>query len=585
MRHGGRILAEALKAHGVERVFSVPGESFLAALDGLYDAGIPNTVCRQEGGAAMMAEAWGKMTGRPGICFVTRGPGATNASAGVHVAKQDSTPMVLFVGQIARTDRDREAFQEVDYRQMFGGLAKWAAEIDATDRIPEYVARAFDLAMSGRPGPVVLALPEDMLSAESGVPDLTPAPRPVPGISDAQLAAITEALAGAERPLVIPGGSVWTQEDADRLARFAETWGLPVAVPFRRQHLFDNRLPNSVGDLGVGMNPKLGEALREADCILSLGSRLGDTLTNGYELMSPAAQGRRIIHVYPDPDEIGHLWRADPGIAACPRAALKALADAPAPRQWSDWTARLRANYEAWRQPKETPGAVKMERVMTWLSDNLPEDAIIANGAGNFATFIHRYHQFKRVGTQLAPTSGSMGYGLPAAVAAKIRHPERTVVCVAGDGDIQMTVNELSTAAQEGAAVIVIVANNGRYGTIRMHQERHYPGRVSGTDLFNPDFAALARAYGGHGEMVERDEDFAGAFQRAQAAGTLAVIELRLDPEALTAGATLTEVRAAGEAALRARAPAEQKPAPAPVPAPAPAPEPPRGFLGRLFGR
>ena len=585
MRHGGRILAEALKAHGVERVFSVPGESFLAALDGLYDAGIPNTVCRQEGGAAMMAEAWGKMTGRPGICFVTRGPGATNASAGVHVAKQDSTPMVLFVGQIARTDRDREAFQEVDYRQMFGGLAKWAAEIDATDRIPEYIARAFDLAMSGRPGPVVLALPEDMLSAESEAPDLTPAPRPVPGISDAQLAAITEALAGAERPLVIPGGSVWTQEDADRLARFAETWGLPVAVPFRRQHLFDNRLPNYVGDLGVGMNPKLGEALREADCILSLGSRLGDTLTNGYELMSPAAQGRRIIHVYPDPDEIGHLWRADPGIAACPRAALKALADAPAPRQWSDWTARLRANYEAWRQPKQTPGTVKMEKVMTWLSDNLPEDAIIANGAGNFATFIHRYHQFKRVGTQLAPTSGSMGYGLPAAVAAKIRHPERTVVCVAGDGDIQMTVNELSTAAQEGAAVIVIVANNGRYGTIRMHQERHYPGRVSGTDLFNPDFAALARAYGGHGELVERDEDFAAAFARAQAAGALAVIELRLDPEALTAGATLTEVRAAGEAALRARAAPEQKPAPAPVPAPAPAPEPPRGFLGRLFGR
>lgn len=525
------------------------------------------------------------MTGRPGICFVTRGPGATNASAGVHVAKQDSTPMVLFVGQIARTDRDREAFQEVDYRQMFGGLAKWAAEIDATDRIPEYVARAFDLAMSGRPGPVVLALPEDMLSAESEAPDLTPAPRPVPGISDAQLAAITEALAGAERPLVIPGGSVWTQEDADRLARFAETWGLPVAVPFRRQHLFDNRLPNYVGDLGVGMNPKLGEALREADCLLSLGSRLGDTLTNGYDLMSPAAQGRRIIHVYPDPDEIGHLWRADPGIAACPRAALKALADTPAPRQWSDWTARLRANYEAWRQPKETPGAVKMERVMTWLSDNLPEDAIIANGAGNFATFIHRYHQFKRVGTQLAPTSGSMGYGLPAAVAAKIRHPDRTVVCVAGDGDIQMTVNELSTAAQEGAAVIVIVANNGRYGTIRMHQEKHYPGRVSGTDLFNPDFAALARAYGGHGELVERDEDFAPAFARAQAAGALAVIELRLDPEALTAGATLTEVRAAGEAALRARVPAEQKPVPAPVPAPAPAPEPPRGFLGRLFGR
>lgn len=584
MRHGGRILAEALRAQGVDRVFSVPGESFLAALDGLCDTGIANTVCRQEGGAAMMAEAWGKMTGRPGVCFVTRGPGATNASAGVHVARQDSTPMILFVGQIARADRDREAFQEVDYRQMFGGLAKWAAEIDQTERIPEYVARAFDLAMSGRPGPVVLALPEDMLSAECDVPDLTPAPRPVSGISETQLAAVTGALAAAERPLVIPGGSVWTQEDADRLARFAAAWGLPVAVPFRRQHLMDNRLPNYAGDLGVGMNPRLGEALKASDCILSLGSRLGDTLTNGYDLMTPAGQGRRIIHVYPDPDEIGHLWRADPGIAACPRAMLAALAGASAPRRWDDWTAGLRAAYESWRQPKETPGAVRMERVVTWLSDNLPEDAIITNGAGNFAAFIHRYFQFKRVGTQLAPTSGSMGYGLPAAVSAKIRHPSRTVVCIAGDGDIQMTVNELSTAAQEGAAVIVIVANNGRYGTIRMHQERHYPGRVSGTDLFNPDFPALARAYGGHGELVERDEDFAPAFGRAQAAGTLAVIELRLDPEALTTGATLSEVR---DAALRAKAPPRQNAAPAPAPAvpPQPEPESARGLLGRLFGR
>jgi len=585
MRHGGRILADALKAHGVERVFSVPGESFLAALDGLYDAGIPNTVCRQEGGAAMMAEAWGKMTGRPGVCFVTRGPGATNASAGVHVARQDSTPMILFVGQIARSDRDREAFQEVDYRQMFGGIAKWAAEIDQTDRIPEYVARAFDLAMSGRPGPVVLALPEDMLSAESDAPDLTPAPRPVPGVSEAQLAAIIGALAGAERPLVIPGGSVWDQQDADRLARFAESWGLPVAVPFRRQHLIDNRLSNYVGDLGVGMNPKLGEALRQADCILSLGSRLGDTLTNGYDLMSPQGQGKRIIHVHPDPDEIGHLWRADPGIAACPRAVLAALAEMPAPRRWSEWAAGLRTSYEGWRQPKQTPGAVKMERVITWLSDNLPEDAVITNGAGNFAAFIHRYFQFKQVGTQLAPTSGSMGYGLPAAVAAKIRHPDRTVVCVAGDGDIQMTVNELSTAAQEGAAVIVIVANNGRYGTIRMHQEKHYPGRVSGTDLFNPDFAALARAYGGHGELVERDEEFAGAFQRAQAAGTLSVIELRLDPEALTTGATLSEVREAAKAA-KARPELAPEAAPRPVVADNTAEPPtPRGLLSRLFGK
>ena len=590
MRHGGRILADALAARGVDRVFSVPGESFLAALDGLYDLGIQNVVCRHEGGAAMMAEAQGKMTGRPGICFVTRGPGATNASAGVHVAMQDSTPMILFVGQIARSDRDREAFQEVDYRQMFGGLAKWAAEIDDTGRIPEYVARAWDLAMSGRPGPVVLALPEDMLSAQSDAPDLDPGPAPVAGVSAAQVDAVTAALAAAERPLVVPGGSVWTQDDAGNLARFAERWGLPVAVPFRRQHLFDNRLPNYVGDLGVGMNPKLGEALQASDCVLSLGSRLGDTLTNGYDLMNPRAQGRRIVHVHPDPDEIGHLWRADPGIAACPRAMLAALADAPAPaRRRDDWTAGLRATYEAWQQPKETPGQVRMERVIGWLSDNLPDDAVITNGAGNFASFIHRYFRFKQVGTQLAPTSGSMGYGLPAAVAAKIQHPDRTVVCVAGDGDIQMTLNELSTGAQNRAAVIVIVANNGRYGTIRMHQEKHYPGRVSGTNLYNPDFAALARAYGGHGEVVTDDADFPAAFQRAADAGTLAIVELKLDPEALTTGATLSETRAAAEAAQRGKAAA---PAAAAAPGDADPTEPPqppeptpaaRGFLGRVF--
>ena len=549
MRQGGRILMDALRAHGVERVFSVPGESFLAVLDALHDGAIQNVVCRHEGGAAMMAEAAGKLTGRPGVAFVTRGPGAANASAGVHVARQDSTPMILFIGQIARADRDREAFQEVDLRAMFGPLAKWAAGIDRTGRIPEYVARAFDLAMSGRPGPVVLALPEDMLSASADIPDLPPAPRPVAGLSDAQLAAIRDALAGSERPLVIPGGSVWTQADADRLARFAAGWGLPVAVPFRRQAHLDNRLPNYVGDLGVGMNPKLGEALRQADCLLSLGSRLGDTLTAGYTLMDPAAQGRRIVHVHPDPDEIGRLWRADPGIAACPRAALAALADMPAPRRWDGWTAGLRALYEDWRIPRPTPGAVRMEEIVAWLSANLPEDAIVTNGAGNYAAFLHRYFRFKRAGTQLAPTSGSMGYGLPAAISASLAHPGRVVVCMAGDGCLQMTVNELSTAAQYGARVIVIVASNGRYGTIRMHQERHYPGRVSGTDLFNPDFAALARAYGGHGEVVSKGADFPDAFGRARDAGRLAVIELRLDPEALTTAATLSRIRAAAEEA------------------------------------
>lgn len=544
MRHGGQILVDALAAHGVGRVFSVPGESFLAVLDGLHDAGIQNVVCRHEGGAAMMAEATGKLTGRPGICFVTRGPGATNASAGVHVAQQDSTPMILFIGQIAREDRDRDAFQEVDYRQMFGGLAKWVAQIDQTDRIPEYIARAFDLAQSGRPGPVVLALPEDMLSARADIPDLPPAPRPVAGIAPAQLDAIRDALAASERPVVIPGGALWSQDDADRLATFAEGWGLPVAVPFRRQDYMDNRHPNYAGDLGVGMNTRMGEALRQADCILSLGSRMGDTLTGGYTLMHPSAQGRRIIHVSAAPDEIGRLWRADPGIPACPRAALTALTDSPAPRRWDDWTASLRAHYEDWQTPRPTPGDVTMEQVVCWLSANLPEDAIITNGAGNYAAFVHRYFRFKRARTQIAPTSGSMGYGLPAGIAASLAHPGRVVVTMAGDGCFQMTLNELSTAAQHGATPIVIVANNGRYGTIRMHQEKTYPGRVSGTDLANPDFAALARAYGGHGEHVTRNEDFAGAFERARASGRFAVIELALDPEALTSFATLSEIRA-----------------------------------------
>ncbi|RCW79435.1 thiamine pyrophosphate-binding protein [Paracoccus lutimaris] len=549
MRHGGQILVDALKANGVGRVFSVPGESFLAVLDGLYTLGIRNVVCRHEGGAAMMAEAQGKLTGRPGVAFVTRGPGATNASAGVHVARQDSTPMILFVGQIARSDRDREAFQEVDYRAMFGPIAKWVAEIDQTARIPEYVARAFHLAMSGRPGPVVLALPEDMLSAHAEVGDLPPWRAPLPAVAASSVATIAGALAGAERPLVVPGGTLWSQAAAGDLARFAENWGLPVAVPFRRQGHMDNAHPNYVGDLGVGMNPALGQALEQADCVLSLGSRLGDTLTRGYELMNPTRPHARVIHVHPSPDELGHLWHPDPGLVADPREVVRAMADLPAPRRWDDWTRDLRAAYEGWQKPRPTPGALRMEEVIQWLSQNLPPDAVLTNGAGNYAAFLHRYFRYRRFGSQLAPTSGSMGYGLPAAIAAKLEHPGRTVVCLAGDGCLQMTVNELSTAAQHGAAVIVLVANNGRYGTIRMHQERSFPGRVSGTDLANPDFAALARAYGGHGETVTRQEDFAAAFARAQASGTLAVLELRLDPEALSTGATLSETRAAGEAA------------------------------------
>lgn len=548
-RHGGKILTDQLVAQSVRRVFSVPGESFLAALDGLYDSGIENIVCRQEGGAAMMAEAYGKMTGEPGVLFVTRGPGATNASSGIHVAKQDSTPMVVFVGQIDRRHRDREAFQELDYRNVFGGLAKWAAEVDQTERLPEYVSRAFHVARSGRPGPVVLALPEDMLSAEAEAEDL-PAPAVAPGrVGPAQVEAVLAALEGAERPLAVVGGSQWSAAAAQDLVRFAEGAGMPVAVTFRRQDRMDNSHPMYAGDLGVGMNPKLGQRLKKADCLLVLGARLGDIATGGYELLNPAGPLPRLIHVHPDPDELGRVFRPDLGIAApAPEmvAALSLLNFKGNPA-WRGWAGAARAEYEAWQVPQETPGRVKMERVVGWLSEHLPEDAILTNGAGNFAAFLHRYYRFRRYGTQLAPTSGSMGYGFPAAVSAALEHPERVVVCWAGDGDFQMTLNELSTAVQFGAKPIVVVANNGRYGTIRMHQERHYPGRVSGTALANPDFAALAMAYGGHGEIVEDGAAFPAAFERARASGKVAVIELKLDPAMLSTTMTVVQMRELGE--------------------------------------
>lgn len=456
--------------------------------------------------------------------------------------------MILFVGQIARADRDREAFQEVDYRQMFGGVAKWAAEIDDIARIPEYVSRAFHVALSGRPGPVVLALPEDVLSARAEVADIPARLTPPPTVSGAEAAALAAALGRAERPLVVAGGSAWSAEAAADLARFAEGWGLPVAVTFRRQGHMDNRHPCYAGDLGVGMNPALAKRLQEADCLLVLGARIGDTMTRGYELMSPAQPGKTILHVYPDASELGRVYRPDLGIVAPAEEMVAALADRPAPRRWDDWCRAARADYETWQQPKETPGAVKMEQVVAWLSANLADDAIVTNGAGNYAAFLHRYFRYKGWGTQLAPTSGSMGYGFPAAVAAKLEHPDRTVVCLAGDGCFQMTLNEMSTAVQHGAAVVTVVANNGQYGTIRMHQERHYPGRVSGTQMANPDYAALARAYGGHGAVVRRTEDFADAFAAAVAANCPAVIELRLDPEALSTSLTLTETRAAGKA-------------------------------------
>jgi acetolactate synthase I/II/III large subunit len=548
MRHGGQILIDQLKAQGVRRVFSVPGESFLAALDGLYESGIQNVVCRHEGGAVMMAEAHAKLTGEPGIVFVTRGPGATNGSAGIHIARQDSTPLIMFVGQIDNRHRDRESFQEVNYRAFFTPLAKWAAEIDQTDRIPEYVSRAFHTALSGRPGPIVLALPENMLEARVDVPDLPPVAPTPPSVCSEQIDAVLELLCKAQRPLVVAGGSVWSTATAKNLATFAENFDLPVAATFRRQDRMDNRHPHYAGDLGANPNPALAQRMRDADCLLILGARFGDIASGHYRRVDPAAPGKTIIHVHPDPDELGSVFRPDLALAAPAIDVIARLAGREAPEHpdWADWTKAARADYEAWREPRETPGALKLEQVMVWLSKNLPDDAIITNGAGNFAAWLHRYFRARAFPGHLAPTSGSMGYGVPAAVAAKLEHPEKPVVCVAGDGDFQMTMNELSTARQNGLAFVTLVCNNGRYGTIRMHQERTYPGRVSGTDLFNPDYAALARSYGGHGETVERTEDFAAAFERAQASGVVAVIELRLDPRALAPMQDLDQARAQG---------------------------------------
>ena len=543
MRHGGKILSDQLVKLGVRRVFSVPGESFLAALDGLYDSGIQNVVCRQEGGAAMMAEAYGKMTGQPGVCFVTRGPGATNASAGVHIARQDSTPMVLFVGQIDNRHTDRETFQEVDYKQMFGGLAKWVAQVDQTERLPEYIARAFRVAMSGRPGPVVLALPENMLSAEADVPDFHGAWRtpvaPASYVFDHLLAKLKE----AERPLLVVGGPHWSVQGQKALQDFATALQIPVVTSFRRQDYMDNRHPCFAGDLNVGVNPKLAQRVRDADCLLLVGTRFSDIETQGYTLVDPADPGKTVLHVHADADEIGRVYGADIGVVCQGDVAIVALkaAVADAGAGWPDWTAAARKDFEAWQQPVESPGAVKQEQVIRWLSQSLPQDAILTNGAGNYAAWLHRYFTYKQHGTQLAPTSGSMGYGFPAAVSAALEHPDRLVVCLAGDGCFQMTCNELSTAVQHGAAPVVIVMNNGRYGTIRMHQEKHYPGRVSGTVLANPDFAALARAYGGFGATVTTQDQFAEVFAQAQAAGTVAVIECVLDPRVLSTGASLAE--------------------------------------------
>ncbi|MCJ2026420.1 thiamine pyrophosphate-binding protein [Methylobacterium sp. J-067] len=543
-RTGARILVDQLVAQGVERLTCVPGESYLAVLDALHDAAVDVMVCRQEGGAAIMAEAAGKLTGRPGICFVTRGPGATNAASGVHIARQDSTPMILFVGQIARSMRGREAFQEVDYRRTFGDLAKWAVEIDEAARIPEIVARAFRVAMQGRPGPVVIALPEDMLDEVAEVGDAPRVEPAEPAPSPADMERLAALLAQARAPLVLVGGSRWTAADSATLAACAERFDLPVANSFRRAGLFPADHPNYAGELGIGPNPALLERIRRSDLLLMVGGRLSEMPAQGYTLLGIPEPGVPLVHVHPDAEELGRVYQPALSIQSAPGPFCAALTGLAAPEHGGGRAAQAHAAYRAWSEtPAPQPGAFQYGEAILWLRGRLPPEAILCNGAGNFATWVHRYHRFRAFGTQLAPTSGSMGYGLPAAVMAKRMNPERIVVAFAGDGDVMMCVQEFATAVQYGAAIVVVVLDNGMYGTIRMHQEREYPGRVSATSLRNPDFRALATAFGGHGERVERTEDFAPAFERALASGLPAMLHCLVDPQALTPTRTLDAIR------------------------------------------
>jgi acetolactate synthase-1/2/3 large subunit len=553
MRSGGRILVDQLALHGVERVFGVPGESFLPVLDALLDSRVRFVTCRHEAGAANMAEAVGKLTGRPGVCLVTRGPGATHAAVGLHTASQDGTPFLLLVGQVARGEMEREAFQELDYRRTFGQLAKWVAEVDSAARLPELVARAFATATSGRTGPVVLALPEDMLVEEADVPDAAlyrPA-QAAPGAHD--LARLRELLQGARRPLVVVGGQPWSEQAHGQVAGWCEASRLPVASAWRCQDYVDNLSPSYAGHLGLAADPRLVQRLRDADLLLLVGTRLGDIETGGYRTLTPPATGKTFVHVHPSPEELGRVYQPTLPVVASGPAFAAALAEVEPldGAAWADWTAQAHAEFVDNMAGRELPGTLRLTEVMEHLRASQPHDALLTNGAGNFAIWAHRFFAFRSYRTQLAPCSGAMGYGLPAAVAAKLVHPERIVVCLTGDGDFQMSGQELATAVQERAAVVVLVVDNGMYGTIRMHQERQYPGRPSGTSLLNPDFAALAWAYGAYGERVERSEDFAPAFERALSAGVPAVLQLVVDPEALTPRQTLSEIRAAAAENVR----------------------------------
>ena len=558
-RTGGQILVDALHVHGVDTAFGVPGESYLDVLDALHDSSIRFIINRQEGGAAFMAEAYGKLTGKPGICFVTRGPGATNASIGVHTAYQDSTPMILFIGQVGNDFIDREAFQEIDYRRMFGEMAKWVAQIDRADRIPEYIARAFQVATSGRPGPVVLALPEDMLIETAMVAD-TRRYQPVQAApAAAQIEALRAMLVESQRPIVLLGGGGWNAQACADLQSFAEANALPVACSFRFQDLLDNDHPNYIGDVGIGINPKLAARVKDADLLIAIGPRLGEMTTGGYTLLASPVPKQRLVHIHADPEELGSVYQADLMIASgAPQITSMLAAMAPVDAlAWRHTVAEAKADLAAFQQQppifKDGTAPLDLWQLVQDLMAALPHDAIITNGAGNYASWAHRFYRYGGMRTQLAPTNGAMGYGVPSGVAAKIVEPGRTVVTFAGDGEFMMTGQELATAVQYGAGVIIIVFNNSMFGTIRMHQEKTYPGRVSGTTLHNPDFAALAQAYGAHGEVVEKTADFAPALARAleHANGKQlpALIELRYDGNLITPNLTLDAMRAAAQAA------------------------------------
>ena len=532
MRHGGQILIDQLKIQGVDRVFCIPGESYLPALDGLYESGIQTIVGRQEGGVAMMAEASGKLTGRPGIAFVTRGPGASNASAGIHIAFQDSTPMILFVGQVDSSHRDREAFQEVDYKKMFSPLAKWVAEIDNIERLPEYISRAFNVALSGRPGPVVLSLPEDTLFAKSDIPDAPKANPSKQMVSEEDVNEVIDKLKRAKNPFIIVGGSGWSSEAAENLGKFAKSMGIPVGTSFRCQDYLDNRHPNYVGDVGIGINPALLKRITLADCVLVLNARLGEMTTGGYSMFDIPKPKQYLIHIHPDPNELGSVYQPDIGLVCNSAEFIKKAINNSKEHQNKSPT-KERANYQAWQKPLTTPGNVKMEVVIKTLSNILPEETIITNGAGNYNGWLHRYFTYKGWRTQVGSTSGSMGYGLPAAVAAKLIHHDKEVICLSGDGCFQMTMQEFGTACQYGLNIIIIISNNSVYGTIKMHQEKAFPGRPSGTSMVNPNFAELAKSYGGHGEVVLSTDQFSGALERARNSNKPAILDLRTDPKAI----------------------------------------------------